>query len=255
MELTRVQVPVSTSGPGNTTNAYLVGTAEPVLIDPAARVEQLTDEIRARGLAHVVVTHTHPDHVGGVRYYCDHFGGKAWAHRTRQDRFEQATGVRPDRTFRANTSIGPVDVIETPGHAPDHVAFCAGDTAYVGDLAFANSSVFIGPPDGDMRAYLISLRRLLVRGFTELYPGHGVVIEDPTRRLTQLIAHRLDRESRVLRAVQAGATTPTEIVSLAYEGEDLTGVERLARLAVEAHLEKLDVQGVVNWDGAIAEPA
>lgn len=255
MDVTRVRVPVATSGPGNATNAYLVGTDEPVLIDPAARVDHLTDVVRRRGLAHVAVTHTHPDHVGGVRYYCDRFDASAWAHRGRPDRFEQAAGIRPDCTFHGNTMIGPLEVIETPGHAPDHVAFSAGDTAFVGDLAFADSSVFVGPPDGDMRTYLVSLRRLLVRDFTELYPGHGGIIEDPTRTLTRLIAHRLDRESRVLEAVRSGAETPDEIVSIAYEGEDLSGVRRLARLAVEAHLEKLAVEGAVAWDGTVAGPA
>lgn len=255
MEFTRVRVPITTSGPGNATNAYLIDGEEPLLIDPASATDQLETVVRDGGVAHIAVTHTHPDHVGGVAHFADRYDATVWAFRPTQDRFVNATGVYPDRVFGETSSVGPVSVMASPGHAPDHVVFYDQETAFVGDLAFADSSVFVGGDDGDMRAYLGSLRRLLMRDFDVLHPGHGATIADPQETLTRLITHRLDREARVLRAVRGGASTLDDIVDVAYANEDLAGVRRLARLAVAAHLEKLVVEDAVVWDGTTAQPA
>lgn len=255
MEPTRVHVPVETTAPGGGTNAYLVDGDEPLLVDPAARSDELTAAVEERGVAHVAVTHTHRDHVGAVEHYAGEYGATVWARAGREGRFERATGVTPDRTFREGKEVGPVSVLETPGHAPDHAAFVSGDAALVGDLAFAEGSVFVGGSDGDMRAYLTTLRRLRTRGFETLHPAHGPTVEDPGATLERLIRHRLDREALVLDAVRSGAETPDDIVDIAYEGEDLTGVRRLARLAVGAHLDKLAAEGSVDWDGEHARPA
>jgi hypothetical protein len=81
-----------------------------------------------------------------------------------------------------------------------------------------------------------------------LYPGHGPPIDDVRTACRRLIEHRLDRERRVLRAVEGGARTVAEIVDGAYE-KDLSGVEDLAAATVQAHLEKLAVEGSLGWDG------
>lgn len=254
MELTRVQIPVASSGPSGRTNAYIIGTDEALLIDPADQTEELTATMNERRVTHIAVTHTHPDHVGGVKHYADNSDADVWARDGREDRFEDTTGVAPDRTFSEGTQIGPISVMESPGHAPDHVAFVGNTAALVGDVAFANTSVFVGGEDGDMRAYLTTLRRLIVGGFDVLHPGHGPEIDQPQQTLEWLISHRLARETRVLEAVQSGATTPENIVTVAYEGEDLTGVRRLARRTVEAHLEKLAVEGAITREGNQVRP-
>ncbi len=240
--------------PGGETNAYLTGESDVLLVDPADRAPALND--RADAVAHVAVTHAHPDHVGGVADYAAETGATVWAHAGFTDRFERATGVAPDRTFRDGTTIPadpPVEVIETPGHAPDHVAFQVGDEILVGDLAVAEGSVMVGAAEGDMRAYLTSLRRLHARDPDRLLPGHGPVIDRPRERLAELVAHRLDRERRVLAAVDDGAETVDAILNAAYD-KDLSGVRDLAAETVRAHLEKLDVEGKVAWDGERAEP-
>lgn len=253
MEPVCVPVPVDTRAPGGRTNAYLVGAHQTVLLDPADRTDALTHELADRDLDHVVVTHTHPDHVGGVEHYAKIHGATLWARRGRERRFERAVGVKPDQTFSEGSRIGPMTVIETPGHAPDHVAFALGEDAFVGDLAVAKASVFVGDDDGDVRTYLVSLRRMLHRDFNHLYPGHGPPITDPRVVLTRLLSHKLDRERQVLDAVRAGATTTSAIVEAAYD-RDLTGLADLAGLAVEAHLEKLAVENKLKWDGNRATP-
>lgn len=243
MELTRIPVPVDGTVPDGRTNAYLVDS---LLIDPAAQTAELDSAVADHSINHIAVTHTHPDHVGGVSAYADRCNATVWAKAGHTGRFEAATGWQPDRTFAAGVELGPAEVLETPGHAVDHVCFGLNGAAIVGDLATATGSVFVGPDDGDMRTYLVSLRRLLVSDFGILYPGHGQPIESPEETLIRLLTHRRDREEQVRAAVAAGATTLDEIVTMAYEKE-LGGHRDQALLTVEAHLEKLSREGHVDW--------
>ena len=257
MHVRRFPVPVDTFAPGGTTNAYLLGDAdgaETILVDPAGRTDDLDRAVEASDVAHVLVTHAHPDHVGGVAHYADETGATVWARAGREDRFEAATGVAPDRTFREGTTVGPATVMETPGHAPDHVALITDAGVLTGDLVVAEGSVVVGADEGDVRAYLTSLRRLYARNPDRLYPGHGPEIDDPRATLERLIRHRLDREAKVLAAVRGGATAMDEILDAAYD-KDLSGVRDLARSTVAAHLEKLAVEGKVSWDGEAARHA
>ncbi|WP_318566789.1 MBL fold metallo-hydrolase [Salinigranum marinum] len=252
-----VAVPVTRAVPTGTTNAYLVGAERALLVDPPARHPALDAVVDAADVAHLAVTHTHPDHVGGVAGYAAETDATVWARRGSADEFAAATGVDPDRTLAEGTSLdtdaGPVTVLDTPGHARDHVAFelpvDGQNVALCGDLAVAEGSVVVGAPEGDMRAYLTGLRRLRARAPDRLCPGHGPAIDDPRAALDRLIAHRLAREARVRRAVEAGARTLDEVVDAAYE-KDISGVRDLARATVRAHLEKLAVEGAVAWDAA-----
>jgi len=258
MNVTRVPVEAATYGPGGTTNACLLGSDGALLVDPAGRDEDLDDAIADVTVDHIAVTHHHSDHVGGVAAYTEECDATVWARAGREREFAAATDVEPDRTVRPGGTIdtgeGSVRVVDTPGHAPEHVAFAWDDALAVGDLAVAAGSVVVGAPEGDMRAYVTSLRRLHARDPATLYPGHGPVIEDPRATLSRLIDHRCDRERRVRRAVADGARTTGEVLAAAYD-KDLTGVRDLARATVVCHLEKLAVEGRIRWDGERAAPA
>jgi len=249
----RVPVSIETLSPRGATNAYLLDGEEPVLVDPAARSDALDRAVADRDVAHVLVTHAHPDHVGGVAHYAESCGATVWARAGREARFERATGVAPDRTFRRGTAVGPATVLETPGHAPDHVALAAGGAVLAGDLVVAEGSVLVDVDEGDLRAYLTSLRRLYARDPGRLYPGHGPVVDDPRAAVERLVRHRLDREAKVLAAVRDGARTLEAVTDAAYE-KDLSGVRDAARRTVAAHLEKLAVERTVTWDGRRAAP-
>ena len=254
----RQPVPVDTRAPHGSTNAYLLCAANSagcVLVDPAGRTDDLDDATAAASIDHVVVTHAHPDHTGAVPHYAGRADATVWAHAGFADRFEREADVAPDRLFRPGDELGDtgVEVLDTPGHAPDHVAFLAGGEAVTGDLVFADSSVFVGAVDGDMRAYLSSLRRLATRDLDRLHPGHGPAVEAPRERLHALYAHRRDRERRVLAAVADGCNTVDAVLGHAYD-KDLSGVRDLAGQTVRAHLDKLLVDSRVDWDGAHAYP-
>ncbi|GAA0510671.1 Glyoxylase, beta-lactamase superfamily II [Halorubrum aquaticum] len=262
--IARVELPVATRARTGTTNAYLVGG---LLVDPAARTDELDAAVAERGtlpgerggIEAIAVTHTHPDHVGAVADYAARTGATVHAHADHVDRFRDATGVDPDATFRDGDAIGTTGVraLDTPGHAPDHVAFAVENDAtadrepeppaeaLVGDLAVAEGSVVVGAPEGDLREYLASLERVRDAGLDRLHPGHGPAIDDPVAACDRLIDHRLAREERVLAAVEAGADDVETVLEAAYD-KDLTGVEDLARATVRAHLWKLASEGRID---------
>lgn len=247
----RITVPAQTRAETGTTHAYVVGESDALVVDPATVTADLADTIVGRDAGHVAVTHHHPDHVAGVADCAREFDLTVWARAGRADAFADAAGVDPDRTFVPGTTIpaaGGVPVLDTPGHAPEHVAFGVADGFVTGDLAVAEGSVVIAPPGGDVRAYLTSLRRIYARDPHQLHPAHGPTIDDPRATCRRLIDHRLRRERRVAAAVTEGATTPDEVVDAAYD-KDVSAVRDLARATVLAHLEKLAVEGRVEWDG------
>jgi glyoxylase-like metal-dependent hydrolase (beta-lactamase superfamily II) len=245
---------VETRAPTGQTNAYLVtgdtpdgNTPETLLIDPATRAETLDTVVAEKGLDHVAVTHAHPDHVGAVAEYARETGATVWARRGRAERFHDATGIEPDRTFGDGDAVGPARAFETPGHTPDHTAFETDRGIVCGDLAVASGSVAVAAPDGDVRAYLTSLRRVLARNPALLFPGHGPTIDRPRETCLRLLEHRRDRERSVLAAVETGARDLGDVVSGAYD-KDLSGVRDLARATVVAHVEKLAHEGRVSWN-------
>lgn len=253
MKVTRVPVEVPTRAPTGATNAYVAGTDPAILVDPAARTDALDDAVAGRGVEHVAVTHTHPDHVGAVAHYADALDATTWARYGRTDLFERATGVSPDRAYRGGDAVAGLDVVDTPGHAVDHVAFRADDAVLCGDLAVAAGSVVVGHPEGDLRAYLTALRRLHAMHPRVLHPGHGPTITDPRETCERLLAHRLDRERAVLRAVRDGADTVPAITDRAYE-KDVGDVRDLAEATVHAHVQKLAHEGRVQWANGRIEP-
>ncbi|MFD1644751.1 MBL fold metallo-hydrolase [Haloarchaeobius litoreus] len=249
-DIATIPVEVPTRAPSGRTNTYLLGDDPAVLVDPAARSDELDAAVAERSVGHVVVTHTHPDHVGAVGEYAAETGATVWARHGRTERFVEATGVTPDGTLRDGDTLPKTDVtaVETPGHAPDHLAFETDAGLVCGDLAVAEGSVVVGWPEGDLRAYLGSLRRVYAHDPDQLFPGHGPAVDDPRATCERLIRHRLDREARVLAAVENGATRIGDVLDAAYD-KDLTGVRDLALRTVECHLRKLAVEGRIRWDG------
>ena len=258
MDVVRVPVPTETRTPDGLTNAYLLGHDSTLLIDPAARAPELDELVEERNVEHVLATHTHRDHVGALAEYAEESDATVWALRAFRDRFRETTGIEADCTLEDGTTIstgdGTVTVLETPGHAPDHLSLVLDDgSIFCGDCAIAEGSVVVGAPTGDMHDYLDSLHRLRELDPSRLYPGHGPVVDRPKETLERLVSHRLERERRVFEAVEAGAETIDSILGEAYV-KDLSGVRDLARATVVAHLEKLAVDGRIEWDGKRAYP-
>jgi glyoxylase-like metal-dependent hydrolase (beta-lactamase superfamily II) len=209
------------------TNTYVV---ERWVVDPGPADDRHLDAVVAAAggsVDGIVLTHGHADHSEGAPPLAERTGAEV---------------VRP----RGGDRIGPFDAIATPGHAPDHVSLLAGRALFTGDTVLGTGSVFIVPGEGSLSAYLDSLRRLRELDTEAILPGHGPVVWDPRAKLDEYIAHRLDRERRVLEALDAGARTGDELLDRAWSDVDFEAAPYLrfaAAATLEAHLEKLEEEG------------
>jgi len=224
------------TGPG--TNTYLVGQRQLVVIDPGppdqAHVEvvlQALQELEATAQG-VIVTHPHSDHQGCA----EQLAGQL-----------EAPFLRFDQPLRHGSEIEIEDktlvVHHTPGHTQAHICLWLVEQRllFAGDLVAGQGSVLIVPPDGDMAAYLDSLRAMMALDPTAILPGHGPVIEAPQALLQAYLEHRLAREAEVLHWLEQGYRGAQEIAARIYA--DRLEVLPVATLQVEAHLAKLRKEG------------
>jgi glyoxylase-like metal-dependent hydrolase (beta-lactamase superfamily II) len=115
-----------------------------------------------------------------------------------------------------------------------------------GDMVASTGSIIVEPRDGDMVLYLASLRQMRRLQAVALLPAHGELIADATSKLDEYVAHRLGREAKVLLALRERAmpSTAADLVPMAYVEAD-PSVWPLAALSTEAHLIKLETDGLV----------
>jgi glyoxylase-like metal-dependent hydrolase (beta-lactamase superfamily II)/8-oxo-dGTP pyrophosphatase MutT (NUDIX family) len=251
--------------PATHTNCYLVGGDEMVVIDPGSPYpdqQAVLDHVVARFIEQgkrvreILITHLHPDHIGGVTHLAEKFNLPIAAHRMTAEAIGRE--VRVDRFIEdgevielSEASAGltwRLRAIWTPGHARGHLSFYEERTGSLitGDCVVGFGTVVIAPPEGNMNDYLASLRRYLeLPRLTALMPGHGPVIADARGRIEEYIAHRRDREEQIVGAVASGASAIPEIVKAVYTDVP-EAMHQLAELSVLAHLEKLEGEGRVT---------
>jgi glyoxylase-like metal-dependent hydrolase (beta-lactamase superfamily II) len=137
--------------------------------------------------------------------------------------------------------------VHTPGHTSNHLCFALDEerALFSGDHVMGWSTTVVSPPDGDMRAYMDSLRKVAGRLDAMLWPTHGNPITDPQPFLAAYLAHRIEREAQVLAQVRAGRGEISDIVKVLYVGvrEEL---HKPAGRSVLSHLVKLIADGLVT---------
>jgi len=117
---------------------------------------------------------------------------------------------------------------------------------FTGDHVMQGSTVVVNPPDGNMRAYLQSLEKLLGEDIAIIAPGHGYLIGAPHKEVRRLIAHRLAREAKVLNALRkAGPATIDDLLPDVYDDVPAR-LHRVAARSLTAHLQKLVADGTVR---------
>jgi glyoxylase-like metal-dependent hydrolase (beta-lactamase superfamily II) len=219
------------------TNSWIVGRDPAWLVDPGpaldGHIQALVEEIfRRGGLGGIALTHDHADHAEAVPRIRERFPDAPLAAARGEVDVRLAEGGR----------AGPFEAVETPGHAPDHLTFLAGPVAFTGDAVLGEGSVFVFPYPGALTAYLNGLERLRLCELEVLLPGHGPPVEDPRAKLEQYISHRLERERRLLVALDAGKRSVDELLDDVWDDAP-TALRPAAAWTLAAHLDKLEAEG------------
>jgi glyoxylase-like metal-dependent hydrolase (beta-lactamase superfamily II) len=210
------------------TNTYVVGTW---VVDPGPADPAHLNAIRRAatgGIEGVALTHSHADHAEGAG--------------------ELGAAVTLPRD---GEEVGPFRAVATPGHSPDSVCLFAGRACFTGDTVLGEGSVFIEPGEGSLSAYLESLRRLRELDPEVLCPGHGPYVWDPRAKLDEYIEHRLDRERRLLAALERGVRSHADLLDQAWSDVP-AHLRPAAELTLRAHLEKLAEEGRLPEDVAVS---
>jgi glyoxylase-like metal-dependent hydrolase (beta-lactamase superfamily II) len=217
--------PLTLSG----TNTWVVGGW---VVDPGpaldAHLDAVAVEVAARGGAEgIALTHDHADHAEGVRGLLSRVGD---------------VRVVSAREGAVDGDVfGPLLAMALPGHSDDHLAFVAGRAGFTGDAVLGEGSVFVS---GNLAGYLDGLRRLRELDLAVLCPGHGPPVWDVRAKLDGYIAHRLERERRLVEALERGLSGEDELLDAAWSDAPAQ-LRPAAALTLRAHLEKLRDEGRV----------
>jgi ribonuclease/clavin/mitogillin len=267
------QNPSIFTGPG--TNTYLVGTGpKRLLLDTGSGhdeympvLEEALARIGCTEIEGIVLTHAHPDHIGGVNQVRNHFGTMP-VYKLPWPTKDNGTECANDEASPATTgpdaladgpleTIGHGDIVETegarlraiftPGHAPDHLCFMIEEeqNLFSGDNVLGIGTTVIPAESGDLGDYMDSLERTLGENPKHIYPAHGPRIKSGVAKINEYLSHRRNREQQVVDAVMAGDRDAMTMVKRIYVGYP-EALHSAAAQSVTSHLKKLERDGRVR---------
>jgi glyoxylase-like metal-dependent hydrolase (beta-lactamase superfamily II) len=250
------------------TGVYIVGDKNVAVIDPGPdmpeHVEALKRALAGRTVTHILVTHTHSDHSPAAKPLKEWSGAKTYAFGPHGS--GHASGDGPVMEAGGDTAFDPdvrvkdgeiikgdgwtFECVHTPGHTSNHMCFALKEekALFTGDHIMGWSTTVVTPPDGNMREYMASVKKLQPRHDRTLYPTHGAPVTDPKPFLQAYIDHRLEREAQILACLKDGLDTIPTMVARMYADVDKR-LHPAASRSVLAHLIQLEEEGRVTKSG------
>ncbi len=251
------------------TGTFVVGQGTVAVIDPGpndpAHIGALLDALRGETVSHIVITHTHMDHSPGAPAVKAATGARivGCAPLVLADDGPRAdagfdASYAPDQVMVDGDSISggagqggwTLTAVATPGHTSNHLCFALREekALFTGDHVMGWSTTVVSPPDGDMAAYMASLRKLLDRDDAIYHPTHGEPVTEPQRFVRGLITHRKQRENQILKLLADGPRDIPAMVAVMYAQVDKR-LHPAAGRSVLAHLIDMRDRGLVAADG------
>jgi glyoxylase-like metal-dependent hydrolase (beta-lactamase superfamily II) len=250
------------------TGVYIVGTRDVAVIDPGPLIDEhvaaLKRALEGKRVSHILVTHTHIDHSPAAQPLKEWSGAKTYAfgphgsgHHDDGPRLEEGgdQSFMPDVRLKDGALVEgngfTIEAVHTPGHTSNHLCFGLREerALFTGDHVMGWSTTVVTPPDGNMREYMASVRKLQARDDAVLYPTHGAPVTDPKPFLQAYVDHRLEREAQIVACLNDGIGKIPAMVERMYADVDKRLHPAAAR-SVLAHLIQLTEDGRV-----VAEPA
>ncbi|MBY0565334.1 MAG: MBL fold metallo-hydrolase [Hyphomonadaceae bacterium] len=249
------------------TGVYIIGRGEVAIIDPGPdtdeHIEAILRAVEGERVTHIFVTHRHMDHSPAANPLAARTGAKVYGSKEPpkpsdcdtlrleagdDHGFEPQVDVRDGERFS-----GPgwtIEAVATPGHTTNHVSYALleENAFFPGDHIMGWSTTIIGPPDGDMSAYLDSLKKVRDRNYDVLWPTHGPPVRAVRPFIDAYLEHRLDRERQVLAQLESGKTFIKDMVVEMYADVDKR-LHPAACHSVLAHMIRLVELGRVECMG------
>lgn len=224
------------------TNSFIIGRGNVAILDPGpdddAHLDALLTATKGEIISHILISHTHKDHVALTSKLQEKTGAKTYAYSAHAVKAEEEfTKIETlddsrDRTFTPDISLAhneeikigniKLQALHTPGHTEDHLCFSLPEEKALlcGDHVMGWSTSIIAPPDGHMGDYIFSLELLLERPDIIYHPTHGNPVTEPHVLVEHLINHRAKREAAILDLLSKGPASIEEVVKVVYRGLD-----------------------------------
>jgi glyoxylase-like metal-dependent hydrolase (beta-lactamase superfamily II) len=224
------------------TNTWVLmepGSAGCVVVDPGPldepHLQRVLEVVATRGarVALTLLTHGHLDHAESAGRFGELTGSPVRAIGPGHDGLGDGDRVTVDGL--------DLVVVATPGHTGDSLSFllAAENLLLTGDTILGRGTAMVAWPEGELAAYLSSLRRIEAmtgaREVTQILPGHGPTVKDAAGVVRFYLEHRAERLEQVRAAVALNGADVDKVVETVY-AEVPRALWPAARQSVQAQL-------------------